>query len=180
MIGFLSGQVIFSGGNWVILRVNDVGYRVYCVGFSAIKDNQVEVFIHDHIREDRRELYGFLEFKMLELFERLIDISGVGTKLAQKILSVGTSDDISQKIIAGDLSFLTSISGVGTKTAQKIILEMKGVLVAEEDVQIDNDAIEALMSLGYSRQDCLEVLKLVDEEDTEARIRKALNLLGSN
>ena len=110
----------------------------------------------------------------------IVNISGVGTKLAQKILSVGSSDEISSKIIQGDLSFLTSISGVGKKTAQKIILELKGVLVHDDGKEEDTDAIEALMSLGYSRQDCIEVLNQVEPGDVEDRIRKALKILGSN
>ncbi len=179
MIGFLSGKVIFSGGNWIILRVGDVGYRVYSVGFTAHLDQDLELFIHDHVREDRRELYGFQEIKLLELFEKLIEISGVGTKLAQKILAAAGSEEIAQKILIGDLSFLTSISGVGTKTAQKIILEMKGVLVEEDNGLADEEVVGALMSLGYSRADSLEVLKQVSAEDTETRIRQALNLLGS-
>lgn len=168
------------GKDWVLLRVGDVGYRVFLVGFNALNEEQLDLFIYDHVREDRRELYGFKDEQMMTLFERLIDISGVGTKLAQKILSVGSSEEISSKIVAGDLTFLTSISGVGKKTAQKIILELKGVLVQEEVSTTDEDAVAALMSLGYSRQDALSVLDHVEAGSTEERIRKALNALGGN
>lgn len=179
MIGYLEGTVIFTGGNWVILKAGPIGYKVYSVGFYANSNEELALFIHDHIREDRHELYGFKEQQVLELFEQLIEISGVGTKLAQKILTIGSSEEISSHILKGDLAFLTSIPGVGKKTAQKIILELKGILVQEEDHVIDADTIEALMSLGYPRQDCIDVLREVSAEGVDERIKAALQLLGS-
>ncbi|MFH1631806.1 MAG: Holliday junction branch migration protein RuvA [bacterium] len=178
MIAYLNGIVRSATPGKLILLVGGVGYEVYSVGFDAIVEDALELYIHDYVREDRRELYGFTDTGMKELFEKLIDISGVGTKLAQKILSVGSRDEIADRILKGDLGFLTSISGVGTKTAQKIILELKGVLVQEEDQIEDTDTLEALMSLGYSRKDCVHIIREVTGDTVEDRIRAALKMLG--
>lgn len=171
---------MLSGGGWLILKVSSVGYKVFAVGFKALPGDKLALFTYDHVREDRRELYGFETRGSLELFERLIDISGVGTKLAQKILDAAAHEVISRKIIAADLGFLTSISGVGKKTGQKIILELQGSLVQEETKDEDNETIEALMSLGYTRLDCAAIVQNLAGESVEDRIREALKLLGSN
>lgn len=180
MIAYLEGTVIFKETGSFILNVNSVGYKVYSVGFDALTGDKLAIFIYDHIREDRRDLYGFTDRGALELFQRLIDISGVGTKLAQKILAVGPFEVILRNITNGDLEFLTSISGVGKKTAQKIILELKGVLVEEEVRTEDGDTIDALMSLGYTRADCLVIVKDLSGGTVEDKIKEALKILGSN
>lgn len=180
MIAYLEGRVMEAGVGSIILFVSGVGYRVFTVGFNALSDEDLSLFIYDHIREDRRELYGFKEAGVLHLFERLIDISGVGTKLAQKILSVATHEEISKKILEGDITFLTSISGVGTKTAQKIVLELKGVLVEEGDNLGDQETVEALMSLGYQRGDAVLLAKDLVGDSVEDRVREALKKLGNN
>lgn len=179
MIGYLKGEVLFTEPGKLVLQTGGVGYEVYSVGFSARIGENIELRVYDHVRDDRRELYGFKDPALMRMFKKLIDISGVGTKLAQKILSAGSHDEIADRIIKGDLGFLTSISGVGTKTAQKIILELKGVLVSEEEGVEDQDTLAALMSLGYSRHDCIAIIRQVEGETVEERVRSALQLLGS-
>ncbi|MDP2631543.1 MAG: Holliday junction branch migration protein RuvA [Candidatus Uhrbacteria bacterium] len=178
MIAYLEGAVRSVRPGRLVLLVGGIGYEVFAVGFDAEVDTALQLHIHDYVREDRRELYGFTDRPTQELFERLIDISGVGTKLAQKILSVGTRDDIADRILKGDLGFLTSISGVGKKTAQKIILELKGVLVQEDDRIEDADTLDALMSLGYPRNHCIEIIRQVNGNTLEEKIKDALRLLG--
>ena len=168
------------GEGWVILRIGDIGYKVFIAGFTALSDQVHALYIYDLVREDRRELYGFEDQSMLELFEKLIDISGVGPKLAVKILAAGSAEKLKGVISGGDIEFLTSISGVGKKTAQKIILELKGVLAELEGSVHDTDTLEALMSLGYSRKDCNEIIPHLKAESPEDRIREALKLLSSH
>ena len=115
---------------------------------------------------------------MRDLFERLIDISGVGPRLAQKVLSVGTADQITQSILTGDIDFLTRTPGVGTKTAQKIILELQGILVLP-GLANEDDTVQALKSLGYSDKDIHDVLHHLTHESVEGRIKQALQLLSS-
>jgi Holliday junction DNA helicase RuvA len=179
MIGMLTGEVRFVNLNSIILDIGGVGYLVYKVGFNPLIGQRVTVWIHDLVREDRRELYGFLDQTTKDLFEQIIEINGVGHKLAQKILEAHSADELRRHIIAGDLAFLTSLSGVGKKTAQKIILELKGVLVAEtEESLADQDVVEALTSLGYKKQDLAQIIKHLDQGSTEDKIRQALKMLS--
>ena len=178
MIGYLEGSVKSANQQRLILLTSGVGYEIFIVGFDAQLGERLELYIYDHVREDRRELFGFKSEGIKQLFERLIDVSGVGTRLAQKILNSGKHEEIIERIIAGDLDYLTTIPGVGKKTGQKIILELKGVLVSGDTVA-DGDTLEALMSLGYSRQDCLPVLKQITGETIEERVRSALRLLSN-
>ncbi len=179
MIAYLTGRVIRSGIGWNVVLVSGIGYKVFPVGCILSIGDDVELEVVDFLREDRRELYVFTDTSVLELFERLIEVSGIGPKLAQKMLSGGSVDKLKAAILKGDIAFLTTIPGVGKKTAQKIILELKGVLVqTEEDSVEDMDTLEALISLGYARKDVLEVVRGLTGRDAEDRLREALRALG--
>lgn len=179
MIGYLEGEVVVRRADWLILKVNSVGYKVFSVGFDAQIGQKLVVYTFDLVREDRRELYGFASLEALELFETMIEVNGVGPKLAAKILSNAGHDSVIERILAGDVDFLTGIPGVGKKTAQKIILELKGVLVTDcEDSVTDEEAIDALVGLGYARRDVTDVLREIEAESTEDRIRAALKCLS--
>jgi len=184
MIVSLRGRVTEFFSVSMVIEVGGVGYRVI-VAPSTLEHMTVGeeafVYIHDHIREDAHDLYGFLIKDELELFERLLAVSGVGPKVALAILSVGKVDEVRNAIMRGDLDRLTSVPGIGKKTAQKIILELKGQLVEQqESSSTDRDAIAALESLGYSSAQAREALKKVKTEitDTSARVREALRLLS--
>jgi len=115
----------------------------------------------------------------LELFWKLIAVSGVGPKVGQKILTADEVENVKERIMAGDLNFLTGIPGVGKKTAQKIMLELKGALAEEvPSPALDEDAVEALVSLGIKRSQAQDILSLVDAESTDERIRAALKMIG--
>lgn len=184
MIGTLRGRVLSRSVLRVILEVNGVGYRVHgssntlaalTVGEEAL------LYIHDHVREDSRDLYGFLSEDELELFERLIGISGVGPKAGLNILSVGSVESVRRAVMNGDLAFMTSAPGVGTKIAQKIILELKGQLVDPEAASgPDREAMDALVSLGYSAAQARQALKGVsaDVTDVSDRVKEALRQLA--
>lgn len=166
-------------GNSIVLRVGDIGYRIFPVGFVSEVGQKLAVHIHDFIREDRHELYAFTQPRALDLFEKLIGISGVGPHLAQKILASGDVAKLEASIMKGDIGFLTSISGVGKKRAQKIILELKGVLVSLDGENVeDQDTLEVLLSLGYDRKDCVEILPRLTRETPEDRVKEALQLLS--
>lgn len=184
MIGSLRGTVVEVHASFFLLEVNGVGYRVrsaasvlssLCVGAERF------VYIHDHVREDARDLFGFLSWSEQELFERLLSVSGVGPKVALTILSAGSVDAVRRAIMQGDLAMLTSVPGVGKKTAQKIVLDLKGQLVEEDGmVEGDGEVIDALVSLGYQTQTAREALRAVSVEIVEvsARVREALKHLA--
>lgn len=184
MIAFLCGVVYEIGANFFVLDVAGVGYKIIAsppILSSIYIGQETRVHIHDHIREDAHDLFGFLGADDLALFERLLNVDGVGPKVAMTILSVGSAETVRKAIMAGDLETLTSVPGVGKKTAQKIILELKGQLVeADAESGDDIEVVQALQSLGYTSQRGREAVKLISREmkDTSDRVREALRILS--
>jgi Holliday junction DNA helicase RuvA len=136
------------------------------------------------VRETALDLFGFIDKETLELFELLITISGIGPKTALGILNVASPSMLRQAVAEQDTSYLTRVSGIGKKNADKIILELKDKLVVTEsdiDLRGEGDALEALVSLGYSERDARDALKKVskDVSDTSERVKLALKQLAN-
>lgn len=184
MIGSLRGRVLELSPLYALIEAGGIGYRVTASPsvLSQLKTGGDAFFyIHDHIREDSHDLYGFLKSEDLALFERLLQISGVGPKVAMTILSVGSAETVRRAIMSGNLDALTSVPGVGKKTAQKIILELKGELVdAEAQSPEEREVVEALQALGYSSVQSREALKSLgaSKANTSDRVREALRYLS--
>lgn len=185
MIGSLRGLVLEISPPHVLLEVQGIGFRVAATPHTlSCLEARAEgfLYIHDHVREDARVLYGFLHQEELALFEKLISISGVGPKVALALLSLGNVDTLKRAIMAGDLATLTSLPGIGKKIAQKIILELKGAIVEEDVASVaDREVIDALVSLGYSMSQANTALKQVpvDVDDVSDRVREALRCLSN-
>lgn len=180
MISLLNGMVVYHGLGFVIVQVQDVGYKITLPEDVAHDlTGRVTLYTHEAVREDGRELFGFTTVAGLELAWKLMTVPGVGARLAQKIVYGGKSPvEVSERISQGDVSWLSTISGVGVKTAQKIVLELQGKLVSPQE-GVDQDALAALFGLGYSRLQAEEVLRgLPVEMTTEKRVRTALQMLG--
>ncbi len=180
MITTLHGTVIQHGVGFLIFEVQGIGYKVILPEDRAHElTGEMRLYTHEVIRESERELFGFLSLEALELFWKLINVSGVGPRSAQKIVFSGVVDEVKGNIMKGNLTFLTDIPGIGTKTAQKIILELKGALIDEPFAAArDVDAMEALVGLGYARRQAEEALSGIEAATTEDRIRAALKFLS--
>ncbi len=185
MIGSLRGTVLERGTQHVLLEVQGIGYRCAVTpGVLALvkTGDPLFLYIHEVIREDAHDLYGFLTQDELDLCLRLLSVSGVGPKVAMTLLSLGTPETVRKAIMSGDLDTLTSVAGVGKKTAQKIVLDLSGQL-AEEGVADGEDAetLKALQALGYSLSDARNGLKKVGPEvkGVSDRLRAALQQLSS-
>lgn len=180
MIALLSGIIVHRGEGYVLLRAGDIGYRVMMPETAArALPERTTLYIHEVVREDGREFFGFAAVEQLELFWRLIGVSGIGPKGAQKIIFAGPFERVKQSLALGDLAFLTAVPGIGKKTAQKIILELKGVLAEEEmPAVVDEEALQALLGLGYVKKEAQEALEHVEGVSTEARVRGALKMLA--
>jgi Holliday junction DNA helicase RuvA len=181
MITTLHGKIEYHGVGFVVVEVAGVGYRVNVPEDRAHElSGEVVLFTHEVQREDQHELFGFLSMEALEFFWKLTSVSGVGPKVGQKIVFSNSVEKVKEKIMKGDLLFLTDIPGVGKKTAQKIILELKGALVddATRPVGLDIDAVEALVGLGYQRRQVEDALVGLEAESTEDLIRAALKILS--
>ena len=190
MIVKLKGTVSYWGKDFIFLDVGAIGYKLVVPDFAVPKfsggagpgsagQEEITLYTHEINRDDAHELFGFSDIDALELFWKLISISGVGPRGAQKIVFAGTGSEVREKIMDGDLGFLQSVPGIGKKTAQKIILELKGVLAETDEpmTNVDEDAVEALIGLGYKRKEAVRVIEGL-EGSTEEKIKKALKAIA--
>jgi len=162
MIGFLRGAVLRKSPQEILLDVAGVGYRVLVPvsTFCRLPDpgGEAKLLIHTHVREDQLVLFGFSNPTELELFEKLISVSGVGPKVALGVLSGIEAEDLVHAIRANDLARLTRVPGVGKKTAERVILELKDKLKAFQVLSpgakapspAKGDLLSALSNLGYT------------------------------
>lgn len=174
MIGYLIGKVIKKDERYVILNVSGVGYKVFCINNKINLGDDVELFIHTVVREDALELFGFLEETTLKLFEKLINISGIGPRSALAIVNVGTIESLTEAINKGDLGYLTAVSGIGKKTAEKIILELRGQISDLNFSNTDNEVVAALKAMGYTERDAQMAAKNTTGATTQEKIKSAL------
>jgi Holliday junction DNA helicase RuvA len=189
MIVLLKGKIGLKTERFVVIDVNGVGYQVFCSEGVLVKlpdqGEDVKLFTHLHVREDTLALYGFLTFEELEFFELLISIAGIGPRAALNILSIASLKDIKASIASGQVNLLTKVSGIGRKTAERVVLELKNKILASgaevKRLVSDDEAIDALISLGYSINQAREALRQVPEKvkGVEKRIKEALKILGA-
>lgn len=193
MIGSLHGTIESKTAKYVIVDVNGVGYKVFCSDETLSRlggvGEESHLFTHVYVREDELDLYGFSTQAEIDMFELLISVSGIGPKGALSILSVAPIADLRSAIMSGNDGLLTKVSGIGKKTAQKIIIELKekvgGIetregVVGTEELSQKQDALDALVTLGYSQREAREALSKVssDIRDVETKLKEALQILG--
>ncbi|MDO8728931.1 MAG: Holliday junction branch migration protein RuvA [bacterium] len=193
MIACLSGTVRHKDLNAIVIDVAGVGYKVLVTTETALEvtpSSSIFLWTHLVVRETALELFGFRDKEALDTFELLITISGIGPKSALSILNVATPSMLRQAVASEDTTYLTRVSGIGKKNAEKIVLELKNKLkITKEDtstssaqVRAEGDALEALVSLGYSERDAREALKRIPKETEGAseRVKAALKLLSQH
>lgn len=186
MIATLEGIVSDKLGDTVVLNVNGVGYGLLVpnedFGVLKIKDS-TKLYIYEHIRENSHDLYGFTSLKNKALFQQLLDVNGIGPKMALSILSTGSVDQVRAAIASGDVKFLQRAPGVGKRVAERAVVELKdkvGLDSAAGDLLLNrpssgDEAVHALTSLGYSSDDAAEVLSQIPKDlSTEERVKLAL------
>jgi len=189
MIATLKGVIDEKVGDLLVLDVNDVGYRLFVTLEDADtlgSGDLVKFYVYEHIRENSYDLYGFRQLEAKVLFEMLMTVTGVGPKMALAIMSLGSLPALRGAIASGDVRFLQSASGVGKRVAERIVVDLKdkmGVLAAVEatgflqDAAVGDDAVQALMALGFTAQDAGSALNKVDKTlPLEERIREALKV----
>ncbi len=182
MISYISGTVVHSDPKKVVILTAGVGYVVYThTSVSAAIGGTIELWTYLSVKENALELYGFNQREELDFFELLISISGIGPKSALNILSLTALPQLKRSIGSGDVGYLTKVSGIGKKNAEKIILELKDKVgnleVGGERTSEDMDALEALLSLGYSERDAREALREAEGTTSQEKIRSALRQL---
>lgn len=191
MVASISGKIDEVGPNYAVIDVRGVGYKAFVTSdtLHLLKAGQeTKLFTYHAVREDAQDLYGFLKQSDRAFFELLISVSGIGPKSALNILSLASSETLSNAIRTGSTAHLIKMSGIGRKTAEKIVLELKdklGAFAIEEGspqsgLSSDIDAIEALRALGYDADESRDALKKIGKDITDvgAKVKAALKVLG--
>jgi Holliday junction DNA helicase RuvA len=190
MLYSASGRLALKGERLLVVETGGLGLKIATndrtVTSAPPIGAEIKLFTHLHVREDAMDLYGFLTERDLAFFEMLISVSGVGPKSALSIMDVAKLDELSAAIKEGRPDLMTKASGIGRKTAERIIVELKtkvqsaksGMVV--EKMDSDTDIVEALISLGYRREEARSALAKVDPKlhDMEPRLKAALALLS--
>lgn len=199
MIAFIRGTVVDMTVNSVITEAGGIGYEIYMTGsdLSQIRmGEEIKIHTYFHVREDAMQLYGFLAKDDLQMFKLLLGVNGVGPKAAVGVLAGITADELRFAILSDDIKTLSKAPGIGKKTAQKLILELKDKLKLEDAFELKlaheqekaaaglgditdarQEAVEALVALGYSSTDALRAVRKVTDvaaDDVEGLLKAAL------
>lgn len=204
MYEYIKGEFIGINKDYVIIENNGMGYKIFTSGNTIASmpkvSEEVKLYLEQIVRQDFIGLYGFGTKDELKMFNLLLSINGVGAKAALSLLSISTVLNLKYAIIVGDEKHITRAPGIGKKTAQRIILELKDKLKKEDMSSISSseemdmgmleviagyeanieEAMEALIALGYTDKEAKKVLEKVDKKDTiENIIKESLKLLMS-
>ena len=188
MIATLKGIVAEKIGELVVLDVHGVGYGLLTpaedIG-KVMTGDEAKFYIYEHIRENSHDLYGFTQADTKRLFEQLLDVNGVGPKMALSILGIGSVEDVRRSIAAGDTKFITAAPGVGKRVAERVVVELKdkvGLVATASDALFvastyaeKDEAVQALTALGFTVPDAVAALGSIDAKlPTEERVKQAL------
>lgn len=189
MIATLSGTVAEKLGELVVLDVHGTGYGllVPVEDYSNLAvGDAARLYVYEHIRETAHDLYGFRQLDTKRLFEQLLDVNGVGPKMALNVLSIGSVESVRSAIASGDTKYIIAAPGVGKRVAERVVVELKDkvglVSTANPEAYLtssiasqQDEAVQALIALGYAVQDAVNALAHVDPKlPTEQRVKEAL------
>jgi len=184
MIDYIKGSIIELSPAEVILECNDIGYSILISlqTYEALKGKgKTAIYIHHYLREDEELYYGFATRDERELFRLLIGVSGIGVSSARMMLSSLTAEEIRNAIIAEDINKIKSVKGIGLKSAQRLVLELKDkivkgggsdntVLFKTDNGAIVEEAVTALVMLGFSKANIQKVMPAILKEIPDAKV----------
>ena len=189
MIAHVFGKVAEKFNGSLVIDVHGVGYEVSVAtnDFDAvILDQEVKFYTYHHVREQSEELFGFSSLAAKKLFEMLITVQGVGPKAALAILSLGDAEQVRNAIANADSGFVQKATGVGKKTAERVVVDLSDKVglpthygrteaPLQTEINTSDEALEALMALGYTLADATKALENVDVNlPTSQRVTEAL------
>lgn len=189
MIAHVFGKVAEKFNGSLVIDVHGVGYEVSVAtnDFDAvILDQEVKFYTYHHVREQSEELFGFSSLAAKKLFEMLITVQGVGPKAALSILSLGDAEQVRNAIANADSGFVQKATGVGKKTAERVVVDLsdkvglpthygRAETPLQTELNTSDEALEALMALGYTLADATKALENVDINlPTSQRVTEAL------
>ncbi len=193
MLEFLRGKIEESSPAHVVVDVNGVGYfvNISLNTYSRLEGkSDIKILIHENIREDAYNLYGFMDDLERTLFRQLISVSGIGSNTARMMLSSLAPDEIANAILSGNVNVLKGIKGIGAKTAQRVIVDLKDKLgkstldakiFASIDNTIRDEALSALVMLGFTKNSAQKAVDKIlsgsPDQKVESVIKQALKML---
>lgn len=193
MISYIQGTVSKIDEELIIVETNNIGYGIF-TSLNTIDsinlNEEIKVHTHLYVREDKINLFGFLTEEELDMFEKLIKISGVGPKAAIAILSISKVKTLKREIANENINYLKKASGIGKKTAGKIVLELKDKMdvIFEDDDGVEMDSSisgsfveNALIQLGFNKMEIRKALSKIKSEgkQEEEIIKEALKIMGN-
>lgn len=182
MYEYIKGNVTMIEGNHIVLENGGIGYLIY-VGnpYSYILNKEYQIYLYQYVREDEITLYGFKTMEEKEMFLRLIEVKGLGCKMALPMLASGDIDALWRAIESENVVYLKKFPKIGDKVARQIILDLRGKISRSNqlvDERSFNELIEVLKGLGYKQSDIKGILTHIDVNMTiEEQIKEALKLL---
>lgn len=182
MYNYIIGTVTFQESNYIVVENNGIGYTIYVANpFSYELNSESKVFLYNQIKEDENSLYGFKSIDERNLFLKLINVKGLGPKMAIPMLATGSITGIIDAIERENILYLKKFPKIGEKLARQIILDLKGKLASKEDIESDNsfdELVSVLESLGYKNAEIKKILPKVNASlDIENQIKEALKLM---
>lgn len=197
MYAYFKGHVTEYTSDGIVLETNQIGRNIKVSeetrNLLTMRDGEVKIYTYTYVKEDTFSLFGFLTREELELFKKMITVSGIGPKGALAILSALPFDELVFAILAGDAKSIAKAQGIGSKTAQRLILELRDKLTAESLPVLEGElrnheskesvamreAIEACVALGYSYQEAARAIKELGDQEltTEEYVKRALKQL---
>lgn len=201
MYAYIKGEIVDITDDNLVLECNNIGYNIRIPLSVAQRlpgiGADVKIYTYTSVREDAFNLFGFLSKDDLEIYKKLIAVNGIGPKGALSILSAMSADDLRLAILSGDATAIAKAQGIGKKSAERIILELrdkvsmmsKSDLDSEDlttgtsvDTGTKNEALEALVSLGYTPSDALRAVRQIEiTEDMDAGtvLKQALKIIST-
>jgi Holliday junction DNA helicase RuvA len=183
MYAYIKGIVKIVESNYIVVDNNGVGYLIYTANpYSFNIDEEYLVYLYQHIREDEISLYGFKLKEEKDLFLSLIEVKGLGCKMALPILATGSINGVIDAIERENILYLKKFPKIGDKVARQIILDLKGKLVSTNETKVNkkeyDELIDTLKALGYKSADVNKILPNINSENTiEQQVKEALKLL---
>jgi Holliday junction DNA helicase RuvA len=183
MFDYIKGEITEVTNKYIVIDINGVGYKTFCSTNSlrgVILGQQKKIFTYLHIKEDAHTLFGFTDQNERICFEIFIATNGIGPKLAIEILSTFNISQLKDCILTENVNMLTQVAGLGLKKSKKLIIESKDkmkLMMSETPSQhLDNDLIEALLSLGYTKKEIMN--KIENYDNLEEGIKDMLKKLN--
>ncbi|MBS2097753.1 Holliday junction branch migration protein RuvA [Carboxylicivirga linearis] len=186
MYEYISGRIAEASPAHVIIDVNGIGYllNISLNTFTRLEGKtEAQLFVHENIREDAFQLYGFADPAERELFRHLISVSGIGANTARMMLSSLTPDELRGAILTGNVNQIKGVKGIGAKTAQRVIVDLKDKLskepidqkiFAEQDNTIREEALSALVMLGFAKNSAQKAIDKILKENSSAKVEEVI------